>query len=93
MVHPTRKNHHNQNSSYLHSQPHKHTHKKGIQAQAAGTHKQQTPQHNHHHKNSGSINVPWRMKKHLKKYIGTLLSSQTTPPQPPNRTTPCNQLP
>ena len=66
MVHPTRKNHHNQNSSYLHSQPHKHTHKKGIQAQAAGTHKQQTPQHNHH-TNSGSINVPWRMKKTLKK--------------------------
>ncbi|MCF1694772.1 hypothetical protein, partial [Corynebacterium argentoratense] len=66
MVHPTRKNHHNQNSSYLHSQPHKHTHKKGIQAQAAGTHKQQTPQHNHH-TNSGSINMPWRMKKHLKK--------------------------
>ncbi|MCF1765430.1 hypothetical protein, partial [Corynebacterium argentoratense] len=42
--------HHNQNSSYLHSQPHKNTHKKSIQAQAAGTHKQQTPQHNHHHK-------------------------------------------
>ena len=86
MVHPTRKNHHNQNSSYLHSQPHKHTHKKGIQAQAAGTHKQQTPQHNHH-KNSGR-KMPWRMKKTLKKVHWHTIefSNNTTTTTKPHKT-------
>ena len=61
MVHPTRKNHHNQNSSYLHSQPHKHT------RASAGCWYTQTTNTTTQPPPHSDRKMPWRMKKYLKK--------------------------
>ena len=83
MVHPTRKNHHNQNSSYLHSQPHKHT-----RASAGCWYTQTTNTTTQPPPHSGGIKMPWRMKKHLKKVHWHTIefSNNTTTTTKPHKT-------